>query len=198
MGFCEPHWQNAHKCTIPGCRRSGAYRFCRSSFRSADTVSGSPSRSDGGESSGWYRITGMFPNGQLFSFPAPSAPRQIVDTDERRAALRKLTDALYDYLALPITEMERGEAASQEARKTPSVTVEKMIHFQQEVENQRELLEENRGKVDQALAATPEDLRGMFRVQLEALLLSPLESQLKAMEAYLSQMQATLEDDSQA
>jgi hypothetical protein len=133
----------------------------------------------------------MFPPTPVSFLSQPSRAR--IDTDERRAVLRKLTDALYDYLVLPITEMERAYLADQEARKGPSVTVEKIVHFQEEIEKQRDQLEENRGKVETALHGTPEGMEEIFRVQLEALLVTPLEAQIKGMEQYLSQMQAELE-----
>ena len=43
----------------------------------------------------------------------------MADTDERRAVVRRLTDALYDYLTLDVVEMERGVKMAAEQANRP-------------------------------------------------------------------------------
>ena len=132
----------------------------------------------------------FFPPGSRITYPT-SGP---IDTDERRAVARALTDALYEYLTLPITEMERAYKLQSEV---PPMTVERIVEAQEQVEKIREALEEGRAKVETAMAGqmehAAEEVKGVIRLQLEALYVDPLANQLKAMEEWLSGMQAELE-----
>lgn len=121
--------------------------------------------------------------------PAELGPARI-NTDERRAVARALTDALYDYLTLPIAEMERAYA---QQSKTPRVTVEGVVRMQDEINRRRDELAANHEKVTVAIASVPQGMEEMVKLQLESILITPLEKEISGLETFLSQMQAELE-----
>lgn len=136
----------------------------------------------------------MFPTFPMQAYPVPGSR---IDTDERRAVARALTDALFNYLTLPITEMERAETIR---LATPSVTVERIVQAQEQIDKVRDLLEDGRTKVETAMEGlhnAPEEMQSIARIQLQALYVDPLENQLKSMEEWLSGMQAEFEKGEQ-
>ena len=134
----------------------------------------------------------------MFSvLPMPSRPSvKMPDYSRQREIIRRLTDTLYDFLTVDLDEDEREAREQIEAQSVtsgPGPSLDKIVHFQEEIEKVRDQLEQNREKVEMAIRGVPEGMENMFRVQLESLLVSPLEAQIKGMESYLSQMQAELE-----
>ena len=133
----------------------------------------------------------FFPAGSRITPAYPTS--DPIDTDERRKVARALTDALYEYLTLPITEMERAFKLQSEV---PAMTVERIVQAQEQVERIREALEEGHGKVEAAMVGLrngPEEMQAIARIQLQTLYVDGLEAQLKSMEEWLSGMQAELE-----
>src|SRR5271156_3056187 len=97
--------------------------------------------------------SGMYP--RVFA-SSPAAPMGV-DTDERRKVARALTDALYEYLTLPITEMERAYKAQ---AQFPRVTVEGIVHLQDEINKRRDVLAANREKMVEGLKGLPQGMEG--------------------------------------
>lgn len=154
------------------------------------------------------------------SFPAPFPANPIIDTDERRAVIgrlcsavnqflqgfyeipdgeeephekapKDLAKALYDYLTLPCTEMERGQiAAASRATEPasypfPKPSPETLIRATEAADFTRSQI----GKIHASIAAAPEAMRAM----MEAVLLPQFELQLRQQEEFVSQIQAEIE-----
>ena len=131
----------------------------------------------------------MYPSTSPVYIPFASRPA-TVDTDERRAVVRRLTDALYEYLTLDVTEMERRVTFEAEARKP---RMEDLVNLQEAIEKLREQREAANEKLEQALEALPKEMAGLAKVQVTSLLIDPIESQLKFCEGRLSELQKELE-----
>jgi hypothetical protein len=132
----------------------------------------------------------MYPS---LPFVPMRAQPATVDTDERRAVVRRLTDALYDYLTLDVTEMERHATMRQ---PTPESTMAGIMQLQERIEETREKLEAAQDKAEAALIGAPEGIEGMMRVQLDAVLIEPLKGQLQYLEQMLSERQKEMESQS--
>jgi len=135
----------------------------------------------------------MYPNAPLY-IPFSSRPA-TVDTDERRAVVRRLTDALYEYLTLDVTEVERRITFEAEARKPG---MQDLVNLQETIEKLREQRESANEKVEQALEGLPKEMAGLAKVQVTSMLIDPIESQLKFFEGRLSELQAELETNESA
>lgn len=121
----------------------------------------------------------------------------IADTDERRAVVRRLTDALYDYLTLDVVEMERGVkmAAEQANRPQPTYygprpTAEMLVEASEGVEILRERVDAARAQLSNRDA---QDALGPLLALMEAGIIGPMEEMLREREKYLSQLQKRME-----
>ena len=119
----------------------------------------------------------------------------MADTDERRAVVRRLTDALYDYLTLDVVEMERGVkmAAEQANRPQPTYygprpTAEMLVEASEGVESLRERVDAARAQLSNRDA---QDALGL--ALMEAGIIGPMEEILREREKYLSQLQKRME-----
>jgi len=104
-----------------------------------------------------------------------------IDTKRRREVVRRLTDALFEFLTLETDEMEEAEA---EKPKAP--TPEMLISVQQGID----ALESQIEKAKASLVEVP----GMIRGAMETALVSPLEERLEQTRAYLSHLQKLMEE----
>ena len=110
------------------------------------------------------------------------------DTDDRRAVIRKLTDALYDYLTIELTELEefsKKQADQQPSGTVPGFTPEMLIEASEGVNALKDRIEKARG----GLAKMPDGMNDVF----EAAVVGPMEEQLRQAEAWLSKLQAIAE-----
>ena len=124
------------------------------------------------------------------SFPAPiHSQGSVVDTEERRTVVRKLTDALYDYLTLDVTEMERAVKMREESMPKQVMahgpTPEMLVEISDEIDGLRSRIEFSRAQ----LSSLPSEMRGL----MEAGIIGPMEDQLHQREKYLSAMQKAME-----
>lgn len=132
------------------------------------------------------------------AFPIPEAYSRVTDTDERRAVVRRLTDALYDYLTLDVVEMERGAKMRDEAMKRmadhpffgPKPSPEMLIEASVDVESLRERIETAKEQMAQA-----GEKLGPLAALMEAGIIGPMEEMLRSREKYLSELQKRMEQD---
>ena len=109
----------------------------------------------------------------------------VIDTEERKQVYRRLTDALYDYLALPIVEMERAQ--SQSPQYGPALTPEMLIKAQESVE----YIQSQMDAIEAIIEKVPsEDVRGLMRVGM----LPMYEQQLRQAQEWLTHVQTGLEN----
>jgi hypothetical protein len=118
-----------------------------------------------------------------------------IDTDERRAVVRRLTDALYEYLTLDVTEMERHATMQAEARKPK---MEDLVGLQDSIEQARMRLADAEVRLERAIADSPEAMEGTLRVQFGMMWIDPLTEHIKQLEVMLSKVQEQLEAVPQA
>lgn len=111
----------------------------------------------------------------------------IVDTDERRAVVRRLTDALYDYLTLDVVEIERGMNAPAPALSVP-VLPKDPDHFIK-LSDQIEALETRLAEGRRSLEDLPGPIAEMFKLGV----IGPLQDQLNSMREYRTRLQAEME-----
>ena len=111
----------------------------------------------------------------------------LTDTDEVRATTRRLTDALYDWLCLPITAYERAAKNGQvpASREVPDMGKE----LARAVE-QRDRLQSH---LDSALAQM-DSMDEVFRAPLEMTVIVPMRMAVEAQERYISDIQARIEE----
>lgn len=122
--------------------------------------------------------------------PTPFHGRGVFDTEEVKAVVRRLTDALYDYLTLDVVGLERAATMPMpEAPSYPPPNPEKLIEAQEQLELMRNRLEEGKTALETQDQDLPEGLAVMFRVGV----LGVLEDQIRAQESYLSRLQAAME-----
>jgi hypothetical protein len=119
----------------------------------------------------------------------PPMPCSSPDYSRDRKAVRDLCEAIYAYLTLPYDRQE--QLFNQQLK--PRANVGDMAQLSDRIEDLREQIEENRQKCRLAVDSAPEEVRGMAALQMDALLIDPLERELGQMEKWLSQMQAELE-----
>ena len=108
----------------------------------------------------------------------------VVDTEQRKAVVRRLTDALYEYLTLDVAEMERG-AAMAPPTSVKIYTPEMLVQATDDAAVLRDSIEKARAGLD----SVPDGMRGLF----EAGTIVPLEQQLHQMERYIQVVQKELE-----
>jgi hypothetical protein len=131
----------------------------------------------------------MFPP---IAFGRAAHPTELpIDPDERRAVAKALTDALYNYLALPIAETERAYSLTN--RPAPRVTLESVMEIQRKIEETRDQIEIAEQQLADSTAPIPEDFRAMMYNAMAQLTVTPLRNQVKGLEEYLSHLQAEME-----
>lgn len=117
-------------------------------------------------------------------------PGGLIDTDEVRATVRRLTDALYDYLTLDITAAERAVKQGQMQMigypMPPPDFAEQLAKVVEDRDAMQDRIENTRATIEDA----PEIMRG----SLELTVLRPLEDHLKAIEEHISFLQKRVEE----
>ena len=124
------------------------------------------------------------------SFPGavfyPPQQMQRIDTDVRRAVIRRLTDALFDYLTMDITEMEAAEVfRQQQVAEQPNFQVQALIDATENIETLKARIKQLRRNLDDV----PEAMREVLNITV----ISPMEDQLRNAEQWQSKLQADIE-----
>jgi hypothetical protein len=104
-------------------------------------------------------------------------PGFFIDIDKRKSVIRRLTDALYDFLTLGL-----DDARSQGFENDKTAM---LIQAKDAVEAMRQNIEQAEAGMD----AVPEELRPMFKAGV----IGPLRMQLQAAEKRLTEIQEDLE-----
>lgn len=113
----------------------------------------------------------------------------IADTLERRAVVKRLTDALYEYLTLDCTEYERAA----------SLATPRMAFVPRSMPDPAEQLAkavENRDRTQERLQAMRrqlEDVPEVMRTAVEMTMIGPLEDTLRGQEDWISELQKQIE-----
>lgn len=118
--------------------------------------------------------------------PTPFRGTGVFDTEEVKAVVRRLTDALYDYLTLDVVGLERAATMPMPEPQYRAPTPEQLIEAQDQLQHLRDRLEEG----EEATADMPDLMASMFKVGV----LGVLRDQIKEQEQYLSRMQAAMEE----
>lgn len=128
-----------------------------------------------------------------------SVPYRLrIDTDRRRDRIRKLTEALYDYLTIELDEMEDAAKAP-----PPPATFPAGLHFPggrpdpEELIRASDAVQTTRDRVSrmrESLESMPEQVRDM----MVAGAIEPLEDLLKLQETWLSKLQEAMEQEEPA
>ena len=109
--------------------------------------------------------------------------RGVFDTEEVKATIRRLTDALNDYLTMDVDAMERAATIARYQAPNP----EMLVKAQEQLDMMRARLEDGRTALEHG--SLPDGVKAVFRAGV----LGPLEDQIRVQETYLSNLQAAME-----
>ena len=115
----------------------------------------------------------------------------MTDTDQYRAVVRKLTDALYDYLTLEIDAYERMAKAGMLPAYATAPKAESFEDQLIKAAGKRSEVFEKIVEAEEQIDASPELMRGGLTLAC----LNPLKENLAYWEAEMSRLQALLEKE---
>lgn len=118
----------------------------------------------------------------------------MIDTDEVRATIRKLTDALFDYLTLDIVAYERAAKLHPAGMTRVQIPAYDIGDELKKALDRREELQERIAKVQQQIADSPEVMRN----PLELTILQPFQDQLQFYEDEINRLQKRIEETQSA
>ena len=110
----------------------------------------------------------------------------MIDTDERRAVVRRLTDAIYDFLTLDVEEYERATKAG--VIYSPPKRPDFAEQLAQAVE-QRDQLQEHIVEMRRKL----EDVPDVMRTGIEMAMIDPIVQRLQDAERWIFEIQKQIE-----
>jgi|ERR1017187_5449342 hypothetical protein len=116
----------------------------------------------------------------------------LTDTDEVRATVRKLTDALYEYLTLDVTAYERAAKAGQLPSYATMADLPKPPDPAEQLAKaveERDRIQARLDKAREQLLEVPE----IMRAGLEMAIIDPLQQNLESQERYVSLIQEAME-----
>ena len=137
----------------------------------------------------------MFPHVQATVYTPPQEP--VPNYSRQRATIRRLTEALYDFLTLDYDDHE-AEVIETNAknRRGPVIGMDNVMQVQDRLEKLRDQLETSKAKAEEAIEGMPEEMRPMARLQMEGLLITPIAQQIEFQESMLSALQKQMESQS--
>jgi hypothetical protein len=113
----------------------------------------------------------------------------ITDTDEVRATVRKLTDALYEYLCLDITAYERAAKAGKVPAYSTASQVPDMGSMLAMAVEERDRMQ---ARLDTALVQL-EEVPDLMQTPIEMAVIDPLRHQIENQERFISELQSRME-----
>lgn len=113
----------------------------------------------------------------------------ITDTDEVRATVRKLTDALYEYLCLDITAYERAAKAGMVPAYSTAAQVPDMGSMLAMAVDDRDRMQ---ARLDAAFVQL-EEVPDVMRTPIEMAVIDPLRHQIENQERFISELQKRME-----